>query len=234
MPWGVSNPPFQTELHRRGLRVYSFEGIPAAGVLSAGAARTLVVPVITLDSGVSAGAPKGAEAVENNLAQTFDYPGATTFWDHPMYASVLVKLMGFVAPDSNSAAGLVIGSESLATPSGAPGTGLIQLYARGDTLTWELLTARGNATAYTLTTLSGVTAPTGAGDHHRLSIYYQPGTVYAYVDGVLGAQVSGGSVPNVGSNRQHGAGIISRCGSTAGDRTQASFNMLTVETMGAP
>jgi hypothetical protein len=140
------------------------------------------------------------------------------------------------ANDRHSQAGLTFGGAG-AEVSDNPSGPTVRLYARGDSnpFSYEIFTAKGSGAAGVFTPLTGI--PTGGHFvYQRLMLVIIPGaSVQGYVNGVLGATVTGASIPDATINlSDQGAGVYVRTSANANDETIAAFAGFQVERIGRP
>ena len=102
---------------------------------------------------------------------------------------------------------------------------------------WDLLTAVGDGVSATVTTrLTNVAVPVDDGTaNYRLELVYKPGEyVTALIDGIVGATVTGASLPNPTYALAAGNEFIAGVGSyvvagAVGDRAQSSWHSIMLE-----
>jgi hypothetical protein len=235
----VRPAPYGFEHYRRGGRQLTFESTPTSGVVSAGASRTLNVPVLRLNTGVVAGAvDKMAEACEGsttNLMFAGPLAGGNQ-WQRPIHVSGFVAFPFFGFGAASEFGGLQLGSIGAAALPALPLTPLIRLFGAGDGR-FYLLTARGDGTAPVTLDL-GPHIALGGADAHRLTIDYRPGEfVEAMIDGGLfRGRTTGGSVPNgiAIAMTGFGAGAFVHAGPVNGEQAIMDAAYLYAETLGVP
>jgi hypothetical protein len=238
----LSAVPFQTELYRRNPR--SYVELINWGGKSGGATSAIIGGTWNLDTGLSAGASLICITAEYEqtgelLAGTGTNTIASKYiWNTPIILWTCLEVETAANPnDRHSQAGLTIGgagAEVTDNPNGAT----VRLYARCDTnpYTYEIFTAHGNGAAGVFTPLTGI--PTGG--HfvsQRLMLVVLPGvSVQGYVNGVLGATVTGASIPDnaTATAADQAAGVYVRCSPNANDETIARFAGFQVERIGRP
>lgn len=244
---GVSQPPWETERHRRGmLRWYPFGSAMVNGLSSAGSTVQIIQPGIQLFTGALAASPssKGKEQAErvSNTFNTNPFSGidGLGYWGRPMRITAFMGVgSGQVVPIGGRIyAGIFLQAPGVPPWSTTPAIPYAILrYARNALLDaapderFELVTAKGDGTAQTVTRLTNVLGPksdasVGGCKFQRLELIYVPnGQVIAVVDGVVGASESV-TIPlaatNPTNNTLGGVGVWIENGN-AGDAARAEF-----------
>lgn len=201
----VKQPPFEFEDARRIPDItYSFDGAPTGAVDNSGAAAPLLTqkPTFSLTTGAS-GINKTQEYFNSRQSAIGfqdcynEIADATTsgFWRRIHVLDCIVHLVGTAGSlSATSYAGIELGSYGAVPPDPATTVdNVVRLVIEADTLDWYLIVHKGdNASAASKTKLTGVNKAV-AGRGQKVRLFYNPGQwVRAFVDSVMGAEVSSG------------------------------------------
>jgi len=228
----ITPAPWETEFHRRAPIIYPFSSLMGFGFLSAGAARSVSVPRLLLNTNV--GANRLCETAED-LGLLLDDNGKSQ-WQYPTIASVVMApgIPGNPV-DSLCQAGFSIGSSNALTDPANPGFGLAKLFYDCFNLRWMLRTAKGDGTAYVDTALAGVTLAPLDGTPLRVMLVYNPGvSVQAYVNGVLGATAATSIPIATSASNQRGLTCFVHSSNNALDGMNCDYFTGTIERVGRP
>lgn len=238
----LSAVPFQTELYRRNPRHYV--KLLGWGGKSPGASVVELGGRWQADTGLSSGASLVCNETELDqvaiqLAGNYNISQSRNMWKVPaIIAWTEMEVENAINPlpaDRHNQAGIRIGAATTEINDNPNGP-TVKLYARNDTnpSTFEVSTARGSGAATTFTPLTGV----GTLGHFvscRLMLIYTPAAVFAFVNGVLGATVTGASLPDGTIDfSDQGVGVYVQCSANANDETVASFCGFSAERVGRP
>jgi hypothetical protein len=245
----VSPAPWEFERHRRGvIRWHPFDSVLNIGLNSTGSSATLLSPTLQLFSGgvIALNANKGREAVEKeSVDQWVNADQVTRYFGLLHHLTVFMNLNGIAigATVGKAYAGVFLVAMGVAAFPATPGVPVCALLAsmdQGFTHRWELLTAPGDGvTGITSTVLTGVAGPFSNQNSNpipsqRLELVYKPGEyVSAAVDGLVGATVTGASLPLTAYNYgvgQNLAGVGVYSGPDINDSTRAQFASFMIET----
>lgn len=233
----TSVAPFFTEEYRRQERAYpgpeySFFG---SGQLTAGSGIVGAAPDGDFDTGAAAAANRIAENVEGSGGLILDRSAGIKFWARPQIAWVLVE--PFTLGANPARFGIEIGSFNQVPPFTNPRVGeqVMQLFGRFDPVNgddWRLTVNNGTTPAQTTVVLAGV-APLLIQRSYQLMLVYQPGAyVRAYVNGILGAEVTTVLPDQTAAENQYAGVFVTT--EAAASRMRAFFNALRAQTPGIP
>jgi len=182
------------ELERTLLRVYPFSVMPTTERIDAQMHAVLEPPGLILGT-VTPAANKIAEVrIEENLTYNFLTGPSGEFWYQ--YATEIACTIGPQFPTQGSTtmfAGIEIGTFGQSPPfPSAPGVAVVQLRWNYGNTRWELVSAAGDGSAAQVAILTGSGTFTGPGATGRARLLYDPVNrkVQAYMNGVLGAEIT--------------------------------------------
>lgn len=227
----ISPAPWETEIYRHFpmFSSFYFEAVPPIAVDNSGAAVPSILfrPTFSLTTG----------GVLANKTKEYGYSHVTQLGTRDMFArpedatshgrwrrfhslECLVCPSSSATPSATMYAGIGMGSYLAVPPD--PATTLdnvIRLVVQMNTLTWQLIVHPGNGVAaQSKTALVGVTAPVLGRVQHARIVYNPNAYVRAYVDGVLGAELTSGLpvVPPTTANNAYAMMLVTS-GSLAGN-----------------